>query len=181
MQGRTRRTRTEVTTSSRMLTRNGCLFAVRDMVVSAHCTQTRRDIFDTSRTHHHAVRSDSRAWPPPIPACDTRHGCRPQLSPPSPRRVDHAPYHQMVRGPRLHRRRHCAGLTVVVAGNAMPRYQFQLRSQRTGVQPSLPVLHTSRRCSAVASRCRCGPRMTQSVSLPRLPLPTARASRVGRR
>ena len=67
---------------------------------------------------------------------------------------------------------------------AMPclhRYQFQLRSQRTGVQPSLPVLHTSRRCSAVASRCRCGPRMTQSVSLPRLPLPTARASRVGRR
>ena len=50
LQGRTRRTRTEVTTSSRMLTRNGCLFAVRDMVVSAHCTQTRRDIFDTSRT-----------------------------------------------------------------------------------------------------------------------------------
>ena len=37
-------------TCSRMLTRNGCLFAVRDMVVSAHCTQTRRDIFDTSRT-----------------------------------------------------------------------------------------------------------------------------------
>ena len=137
LQTTTRRTRTEVTTSSRMLTRNGCLFAVRDMVVSAHCTQTRRDIFDTSRTHHHAVRSDSRAWPPPIPACDTRHGCRPQLSSPSPRRVDHAPYHQMVRGPRLHRRRHCAGLTVVVAGNAMPP------------SISVPAQKPAYRCAAV--------------------------------
>ena len=46
---RTHRTRTEVTTSSRMSTRNGYSFACRDMVVSALHTGTPL-IFDTSCT-----------------------------------------------------------------------------------------------------------------------------------